>query len=101
MKNVDGIIMNIRREGKKSLKLEGEFEVSSETRERYGIGATSLSVKSTTTGIKIEMNTADLIEALVDGGMTADDLRFYADVADGIITNENPYVPGAITNEYQ
>lgn len=83
-REVDGVVISLLT-ASGSTVLKGKFELSSETRKRYGTDATSITLEAEggMRKAKIELETADLIEALVEGGMTADDLRLYADIADG------------------
>jgi len=72
--------------------------ITAETRIRYGAKATSLKAfvaEKADEGdveIEIEVDTDDLFEALLKGGLTADDLRRYADIADGkrIVIDSKP-----------
>ena len=81
-REVDGVVVSVLLD-QGSAVMKGKFELSSESRERYEVKVTSITLETEDRMVKIELETAALIEALIEGGMTADDLRLYADIADG------------------
>jgi len=71
------------------LEKEDAGYIQTETRRKYGEQATKLIVgASDDLTLEIEVTTSDLMEALVKGGLTADDLRGIADWVDNWMNKE-------------